>query len=103
MNYESFMQDVHQIVDGFCKYTEVPAVIYGVTRTLTEREVRAIQVAVSRYTKAEFDDFVKNVVIYNGPKEMATEVMRIRRDGIFENEFLPGFYDSCTNMVFEIL
>lgn len=84
------------------KYHKViPAFIYGIKCNLTEPEVRALQTIVAAMDDKEFDVFNRNVAIWSGPD--FDHVMILRRDGMFENEFEPGFMDVNSNLAFEIL
>lgn len=84
------------------KYHKViPAFIYGIKCDLTEPEVRALQTIVAAMDDKEFDVFNRNVVIWSGPD--FDHVMILRRDGMFENEFEPGFMDVNEELAFEIL
>ena len=79
----------------------IPAFIYGIKCDLTEPEVRALQTIVAAMDDKEFDVFNRNVAIWSGPD--FDHVMIFRRDGIFENEFEPGFMDVNGELAFEIL
>jgi hypothetical protein len=88
-------------------YSTVPAVIDGKVCHLTEPEVIALQVICAKIYKNEgpraWRRFCQRVTIFNGPADLASETMKFRRDGAFENEFLPGFYDITGRMALEIL
>lgn len=79
----------------------IPAFIYGIKCDLTEPEVRALQAIVAAMDDDEFDLFNRNVTIWSGPD--FDHVMEFRRDGIFNNEFEPGFFNVCGELAFEIL
>ena len=79
----------------------IPAFIYGIKCDLTESEVRALQTIVAAMDDEEFDAFNRNVTIWSGPD--FDHAMIFRRDGIFENEFEPGFMDVNAELAFEIL
>ena len=63
--------------------------------------VRAFQVVAHNASDEEFEWIKENFKIYSGPKRH--ELMILRRDGKFENEFEGGFFDGNANMAFEIL
>lgn len=79
----------------------IPAFIYGVKCDLTEPEVRALQTIVATMDDKEFYAFNGNVTIWSGPD--FDHVMILRKDGLFENEFEPGFMDVNAELAFEIL
>ena len=79
----------------------VPVLIYGFKCDLTEPEVRALQTIVAAMDDKEFDAFNRNVTIWSGPD--FDRVMILRKDGLFENEFEPGFMDVNAELAFEIL
>lgn len=79
----------------------VPAFIYGFKCDLTEPEVRALQTIVAKMDNAAFKRFNINVAIWSGPN--FEHKMIFRRDGLFENEFEPGFMDVNAELAFEIL
>ena len=79
----------------------IPAFIYGVKCDLTEPEVRALQTIIAAMDDEEFYVFSRSVTIWSGPD--FDHVMIFRNDGIFENEFEPGFMDVNSNLALEIL
>lgn len=79
----------------------IPVFIYGIKCDLTESEVRALQTIVAAMDDEEFYIFNRNVAIWSGPD--FDHVMILRRDGMFENEFEPGFMDVNAELAFEIL
>jgi len=79
----------------------IPAFIYGIKCDLTESEVRALQTIVATMDDKEFDVFNRNVTIWSGPD--FDHVMEFRKDGMFSNEFEPGFMDVNAELAFEIL
>lgn len=68
---------------------------------VNEYWIRAFQVVANRASDEEFEWLKKNFKIFSGPKRH--ELMQLRRDGKFSNEFEPGFFDASANMAFEIL
>lgn len=93
---------VNATVKEFQKFTSVKVVAYGCAPMWwNEAQVRAFQVIAHNANDKDFADLKDNVVIYSGP--LLDHRMILRRDGKFENEFEPGFYDAAANMAFEIL
>lgn len=68
-----------------------------------EEDVRAFQILVHNSTEEEYQKLKETVTIYSGPKITGSHKMIIRKDGKFENEFEPGFFDGNANMAFGIL
>lgn len=64
-----------------------------------EPQVRAFQIIAKKASDKEFIELKKKVKIYSGPNH---KVMKIRRDGKFENKFEGGFLDGNAKMAFEI-
>ncbi len=91
---------IDRIKTTFQKFTEVKVLAYGETFWWSEGRVRAFQVLAHNASDEEFEELKKNVTIFSGPE--MDHKMILRRDGKFENEFEPGFYDAMANMAFEI-
>ena len=111
INYDKLSEIRHEVRTGILAkmryHQKVAAEIYGKIVYLTEAEVRALQVLAKR--KAEesdkaFQEFTENVIIYSHcHKRRSKHRMIFRKDGKFENEFEPGFYDVNSNLTFEIM
>lgn len=78
-----------------------PACIRGERVELTEVEVRMVQVLCSQTD--DFEQFCKDYQIFSIDREGGEYLMEFRKDGIFYNEFYPGFYDTCFYLTIEIL
>lgn len=68
---------------------------------VNEYWIRAFQVVAHNASDEEFEWMRDNFTIFSGPNRH--EKMILRRNGKFENEFEPGFYDALANMAFEIM
>lgn len=111
INYDKFSEIRHEVRSGILAkmryHQKVAAEVYGRLVYITESEVRALQVLAKR--KAEesdeaFREFTENVIVYSHQsKRRAKHRMVFRKDGKFENDFEPGFFDVNSNLVFEIL
>ena len=88
------------------KTNKVAVEIRGEVQYMTEPEIRALQVIAKRTydeSEARFSDFCKDVIVYSGRyKSKSKHQMHFRPDGMFSDEFEPGFYDVNTNLAFEI-
>jgi len=97
--------DVYTVIDeklnSLNYHKTVPAFIYSIKCDLTEPEVRALQAIVAEMDGTEFEKFNSNVTIWSGPD--FDHKMVFRRDGVFSNEFEPGFMDVNGELAFEIL
>lgn len=73
---------------------------------MTEAEIRALQVEAAEVYrqggKEAFDAFTSQFIIYNGRTKRGSRPMVLRTDGIFYNEFKPGFYDVTTELAVEL-
>lgn len=111
VDYDKFSGIRHEVRTGILAkmryHQKVAAEVYGKIVYLTEPEVRALQVLAKR--KAEesdeaFKEFTDNVIIYSHcHKRRSKHKMVFRKDGKFENDFEPGFYDVNSNLAFDIL
>ena len=111
IDYDKFSEIRHEVRTGILAkmryHQKVAAEVYGKIVYLTEPEVRALQVLAKR--KAEesdeaFKEFTDNVIIYSHcHKRRSKHKMVFRKDGKFENEFEPGFFDVNSTLVLEIL
>ena len=106
--YKEICSQVNNVIDEFgFKTDRVAATIYGVRCRVTELEVRALQVMAKRASEKSEEDFLefrKNVIIYStrNTSDEGCHQMLFRADGMFENEFAPGFYDVSSNLAFEL-
>lgn len=73
----------------------------GITFSADESWIRAFQLVVKNTTDEEFDYIRENCRIYSGQK--LHEIMILRRDGKFENEFEDGFYTANAEMAIDLL
>ena len=111
VDYNKFSDIRHEVRTGILAkmryHQKVAAEVYGKIVYLTEPEVRALQVLAKR--KAEesdeaFKEFTDNVIIYSHcHKRRSKHKMIFRKDGKFENDFEPGFYDVCSLLALEIV
>ena len=111
VDYDKFSEIRHEVRTGILAkmryHQKVAAEVYGKIVYLTEPEVRALQVLAKR--KAEksdeaFKEFTDNVIIYSHcHKRRSKHKMVFRKDGKFDNDFEPGFFDVNSNLTFEIL
>lgn len=96
--------DIYNAIDQKLESLEyhktIPAFIYGIKCDLIEPEVRALQAIVAGMSDEEFEEFNKNVQVWSGPK--FEHQMTFRKDGIFSDDFEPGFYDVCSKLAFEL-
>lgn len=84
-------------------YTHVYAEVNGTPMYLNETEVRFLQYKCKIAAEnGEFDEFVKNTIVYNGPKKRGSVPMVFREDGKFANEFKEGFYTTNAELAFEL-
>lgn len=108
--YHKFAEVRHEVRTGILAkmryHQKVAAEVYGKICYLTEAEVRALQVLAKR--KAEesdeaFKEFTENVIVYSHcRKRISKHKMIFRKDGKFENDFEPGFYDVNGKLAFEL-
>lgn len=85
-------------------YTKVYAEINGTPMYINEYEVRFLQVKCKQAAEnGKFEEFIKNTIIYNGPRKRDSVKMVFRKDGKFVNKFKSGFYDTSFNLTMEIL
>lgn len=74
---------------------------------MTEAEIRVLQqMAADKFKyggQEDFDTFVSQFIIYNGPTKRGSKPMTLRTDGIFLQEFKPGFFDVTTLLALELL
>lgn len=111
IDYDKFSEIRHEVRTGILAkmryHQKVAAEVYGKIVYLTEPEVRALQVLAKR--KAEesdeaFKEFTDNVIIYSHcHKRISKHKMVFRKDGKFENDFEPGFYDVNSKLAIELL
>ena len=84
-------------------YTHVYAEVNGTPMYLNETEVRFLQYKCKLAAeKGMFDEFVKNTIVYNGPRKRDGIPMIFRKDGKFANEFKEGFYETNADLAFEL-
>lgn len=89
---------------GYIPYNQVYAEIKGTPLYLNETEVRFLQVKCKQEAEqGRFEQFCKDHVVYSGRTKRGHEPMRWRADGNFINKFKPGFYNSCMDLIFEIV
>jgi len=110
INYDKFSEIRHEVRSGILAkmryHQKVAAEVYGRFVYITESEVRALQVLAKR--KAEesdeaFKEFTDNVIIYShNSKRRSKHMMIFRKDGKFENDFEPGFFD-VNKRLYELL
>lgn len=110
VDYDKFSEIRHEVRTGILAkmryHQKVAAEVYGKIVYLTEPEVRALQILAKR--KAEksddaFKEFTDNVIIYSHcHKRSSKHKMVFRKDGKFENDFEPGFFDVSGKLALEI-
>lgn len=81
--------------------TTTPCTIKGMTYELNETEVRMLQLMCKQTDN--FEKFCREHVVYSIDGKGGKYPMIFRPDGLFENDFYPGFYDTCSDLAFEIL
>lgn len=85
-------------------YTHVYCEIKGTPMYLNETEIRFLQVKCKEASgSGEFENFCKNVQVYDGPTKRGHKPMIFRPDGMFSTEFKPGFYTINNDLLFSIL
>ena len=110
INYDKFSEIRHEVRSGILAkmryHQKVAAEVYGKIVYLTEPEVRALQVLAKRKAEdsdEDFKEFTDNVIIYSHcHKRRSKYKMIFRKDGNFENEFEPGFFD-VNKRLYELL
>lgn len=74
---------------------------------MTEVEIRAIQcIAANIYDilgKKNFDEYVSQFIIYNGPTKRKSKPMTLRTDGRFVEEFKKGFFTASCDLAIELI
>ena len=84
-------------------YTHVYAEVNGTPMYLNETEVRFLQYKCKLAAEnGEFDNFVKNTIVYNGPRKRDGKPMVFRKDGKFATQFKKGFYNTNSDLAFEL-
>ena len=102
MNSREAFYRIREVMRDYHRFDKVDVIDPdGRTLAVNEYWVRAFQVVVNKASDEEFEWLRNNFTIFSGP--IRHEKMILRRDGKFENEFEPGFYDASANMAFEIL
>ena len=105
--YNDIILGIKNILKTKKFHDKVAVEIYGKLVYLKEAEIRALQIIAAykaKISKEEFEDFIKNVIVYsNRWKTNSKHTMIFREDGIFSNEFEPGFYEVCSHLTFKLL
>lgn len=102
MNSSEAFSRIREVLRNYHQFDKVEIIDPdGHTLEVNEYWIRAFQVIVNKASDEEFEWLRDNFTIFSGPNRH--EKMILRRDGKFENEFEPGFYDASANMAFEIL
>lgn len=78
--------------------------IDGKIEKFDELHFRALQVAVAKMNDEDYEDFCKNVKIFNGPNvHSSDDTITILRDGRVDKPFKSGFLDATDNLVMTLL
>lgn len=96
MNKRETKDLIRKVIKENCgsTFTKCAVRINGTVCYLSEREIRALQVAVIDMSDDEYNDFCNSVIIYNADTAKRSDgTITINKDGYLENGFHPGFYD----------
>lgn len=96
MNKREIKDLIKKIIKEQCgaTFTKCAVRINGTVNYLSEREIRALQVAVIDMTDEQYADFCNSIIIYNADTVKRSDgTITINKDGYLEDSFHPGFYD----------
>lgn len=96
MNKREIKDLTRKVIREVCgtSFTKCAVRINGKVEYLSEREIRALQVAVIDMTDEQYADFCNSVIIYNADTVKRSDgTITINKDGYLEDSFHSGFYD----------
>lgn len=96
MNKREIKDLIRKVIKENCgsNFTKCAVRINGKVEYLSEREIRALQVAVIDMSDDEYNNFCNSVIIYNADTVKRSDgTITINKDGYLEDSFHPGFYD----------
>lgn len=102
MNYRIITEKIRRELPKN-SFNKIAIRIEGRVFYFTERQFRAMQLAVKHMTDSEYEDFCNTVIIYNSPRvRKSSGTIQLTRDGYCDNP-IPGFLDTCTELSLSLI